>query len=479
MNKFKVLLVLLIIILLIILVVKSSGSTKDDQEPLLDETYKSFENLGKWKDTSFCYPEIDSVVNLKGYKNAFVFPGGGIRGVIQATVLREIQNDIGTDNPLENHIALAGGTSTGALIATVLATDVEINFEKLVEVLRDENESGVVHYIDPIANLDPIKLETKSDVIYRLYELFGGIIFQPIALYDIKEPLSTVKRGAIKVINALTNATYISTKYTDKNISTILKHLLGNKTLNETNKPLVINGFDIDSAKGVLFRSYSLTETDSDGNRIKVPNSEYEVIKNSDEFTFVGSADRTLLWEAVRASTAAPTYFPTQHVHILDDDLKPKTSHETIDGGMFDNNITDMTAFELLKLYPDNNYLIVTIGNGSYTNDSNFTSNYSDSNTNIISYLKEIIYGTDKNILYKTNYTMKNLVDEYNSIATKLGKGKMYWININFDGRYLNGFSSMDNAKYAHIKELQRFGKVLYKDLDSKIKSTLLSALSM
>lgn len=64
--------------------------------------------------------------------------------------------------------------------------------------------------------------------------------------------------------------------------------------------------------------------------------------------------------DIARATSAAPTYFEPAQISAIDSDEK----EAYIDGGMFENNPAMAAYIEALKIYPDAEYTIISLGTG-------------------------------------------------------------------------------------------------------------------
>lgn len=114
-------------------------------------------------------------------------------------------------------------------------------------------------------------------------------------------------------------------KYGGKGKREVLKAHFGRRLLKNSSKPLVLTAYDVEKRVPKLFRSYD--------------NDETKVI------------------DAVDATSAAPTYFPTVEVN----------GEWLIDGGVIVNNPT-MTAYaEAKNLWPDDDIKILSVGTGRRT----------------------------------------------------------------------------------------------------------------
>jgi patatin-like phospholipase/acyl hydrolase len=72
-----------------------------------------------------------------------------------------------------------------------------------------------------------------------------------------------------------------------------------------------------------------------------------------------------LAWQVARASSAAPTYFPPMTMTInTNDPSDPSPPATLIDGGLFANNPAMSAWAEAQKLWPDDDIFILSIGSG-------------------------------------------------------------------------------------------------------------------
>lgn len=185
-----------------------------------------------------------------GSKNILSLTGGGIRGALTLgylkrleTILREKEN-----NPkllLCDHFDLIGGTSTGSIIAALLAIGKDV------------------------------------DTIVELYMDLGGKIFGKKRNWW--NPIQTMK--------------YLKAEYDYSNLENSLKDILGNITLGS------------DKIRTGLCIVAKRADTNSTWPLINHPNGKFFD-------TEIGKNKNIPLWKAVRASSAAPTYFVPQMIDV-------------------------------------------------------------------------------------------------------------------------------------------------------------------
>jgi patatin-like phospholipase/acyl hydrolase len=134
--------------------------------------------------------------------------GGGIRGVIPAYLLNEIE--VATGKPIANQFDLIVGTSTGGIIAIGLT-------------MPDKHGRPKYDAADLLA----------------LYEKEGKTIFKR----SFWDGLTDV-RGIVDEL------------YDHKNLVSILKRLLGKARLKDAIKPLVVTSYDIERREPYFFKSH-------------------------------------------------------------------------------------------------------------------------------------------------------------------------------------------------------------------------------
>jgi uncharacterized protein len=132
---------------------------------------------------------------------ALAIDGGGIRGLIPALVLAEIERRTG--RPIASMVDLIAGTSTGGIIACALALP------------------------------DPMPAEE----IATLYEREGPVIFDRSALHTI-----TSANG------------YLDQRYDDKGLVDTLRRYLGTTRLGQATRELLITVYDIQARQAMLLR---------------------------------------------------------------------------------------------------------------------------------------------------------------------------------------------------------------------------------
>ncbi|GAA0593463.1 patatin-like phospholipase family protein [Caenispirillum bisanense] len=240
--------------------------------------------------------------------------GGGIRGLIPALVLEEIEKRLNakvkgltTDFeysalvqkagaglppvPLARAFDLIAGTSTGGIIAAGLTC--------------------------PKPGKDSVPAMTAADLV-RLYETEGPEIFPP-----------HIFRRIIGMVDE---------SYSEKPLETKLKRYLGDGKLSQAHGAVLITAYDIEARRTVFMKGAG-------------PRQHPKPRPYSDYY----------FRDAARGTSAAPTFFEPEPVT----DLTKNEVRILIDGGVFNNDPAMSAYVEALKLgYPEEEIVIVSLGTG-------------------------------------------------------------------------------------------------------------------
>ena len=124
-------------------------------------------------------------------------------------------------------------------------------------------------------------------------------------------------------------------KYDGKGLEKVLKKVFGTTTLGQAKRPLMITSYDTISRTPVVFKSFKAAHK-------AIP-----------------------MWEACRASAAAPTYFPAHGMTV------ENRKCALIDGGVFANNPTACAIAEALRKDANadvpQDLVVLSLGNGQHT----------------------------------------------------------------------------------------------------------------
>jgi uncharacterized protein len=230
--------------------------------------------------------------------------GGGIRGLIPALILEELEKRLrarGKTEPLHAYFDLIAGTSTGGIIAAGLTAP-------------HPQDSG-----RPAA--------TPAELV-ALYRDHGGAIFKTDVFTRIRRFFANVFTGNFGAV--------LEEKYDHQPLEEKLKETLGARRLSEAMTSVLITAYDITTRDTVVMKKRPLCEGEA-------PHDDY------------------LFWQVARATSAAPTYFEPARVT----NLTTSRSLTLVDGGVFANNPSVCAFVEALKMgAAADDVLLVALGTG-------------------------------------------------------------------------------------------------------------------
>lgn len=131
-------------------------------------------------------------------------------------------------------------------------------------------------------------------------------------------------------------------KYSSEAIERVLLHYLGNARLSDALAPVLVTSYDTAAASPYLFKSYRQPSPGTPAGQLP------------DDFP---------MWQAARATSAAPTYFPPFLLRPLE---AAKQDRSLVDGGVFANNPAMCALADAYKMFGGSasSYLVVSIGTG-------------------------------------------------------------------------------------------------------------------
>ncbi|HUW40061.1 MAG TPA: patatin-like phospholipase family protein [Rectinemataceae bacterium] len=227
--------------------------------------------------------------------------GGGIRGLIPALILRELEVQLrrkGKERPLGTAFDLMAGTSTGALITLGLA-------------LPDVSAAADPSVWRPALSVDRI---------VDLYERRGVEIFPPTSHVGWREAMQAIKN-----------------KYSGAGIEGVLAETFGDVTMRQGLTNLLVTSFDPEKMEPRCIKN-------------RPPREEW-----ADDLDFY-------MRDAARATTAAPTYFPPARIQPVPANGETCC---LVDGALFANNPAMLAYVEATKIFPEEReFLILALGTG-------------------------------------------------------------------------------------------------------------------
>lgn len=240
--------------------------------------------------------------------------GGGIRGIIPAFLLAEIERR--TQKPIFSLFDLIAGTSSGGILALGLT-------KPRLSSNLSENLS-VAQY-------------TAEDLV-QLFLEYGVEIFY--------EPLFERMLGPIEDI-------FLQPKYSSESREEILRQYFGNSLIENNLKEVFVTSYDIEQRLPIFFTNQR----------------EKQDIESK---SFRKLCKGFSLLDAALATTATPTYFAP---HRIVNSYKSNGFYTLIDGGVFANNPAHLAILEAQissrikanKVLNMEDILLVSLGTGSLT----------------------------------------------------------------------------------------------------------------
>lgn len=289
--------------------------------------------------------------------------GGGLRGVVPLTILKKVEEKLKIKNgnkdlKIWEYFDFFAGTSTGGLITSAIT-------------LKDDNIANQAKYT--LDNIMEVYLRRGKEIFPRKNRVQKLLH----AVYDIFKP-----------------------SFSDAGIKKVFSDVLGNATMNDCLKPIMISTYDLTNNIPLFFKS---VEAKNDSNL------------------------NARLYDICRATSAGPTYLPTYSFHYPKNPDTENPNRNCIDGGVYVNNPSLAALSEILKnkknYSPDlanlsaENIHILSVGTGSYT----------EAITSDDSQKKGEIYWATKisDIMMKgvnrvTDYEMKQMMKEGNYLRLNI-----------------------------------------------------------
>ena len=251
--------------------------------------------------------------------------GGGIRGIIPAYILNQIEQTVGM--PCYKMFDIIGGTSTGGILSAGLTTP------------NPNSNTGTMPF-------------TAAELL-NIYETRGASIF-------------VAQNCEVDYC-----ATYVADDGKGKGVEPFLQEIAGKRTtLSYAQKTVTaLAGARI---KQMFTTGYIVNST---GNTVQDPVQG----KDFGPYLFnwadaaVNPNDDYYVWEAARATSAAPVYFPIANVGGGAGNRSPALSKWVLDGGTMSNNPAVWgfsEAFRLGLASSINNIVIISLGTGVYPGEN-------------------------------------------------------------------------------------------------------------
>ncbi len=232
--------------------------------------------------------------------------GGGVRGIVAAVLLDVLEGEMrnaGYEGSIGNCFDVIAGTSTGSIIAAALAAPG-----------KDANTTTSKDHQGPLRNPSQIR---------DIFRQQAKTIFPPRPMIALP-----IVRNIRQLFGPL---------YSPRPLQNILDDIFANLNFINPRRNLLITGYSIDPREAVFYRGGPMTPPGD----------------------LLCSGSITLK-DAILGSTAAPTFLPPHEV------VNPRSgkSQTIIDGGVFINNPSLAGFAEALRIYPDDDIKVISIGTG-------------------------------------------------------------------------------------------------------------------
>lgn len=269
--------------------------------------------------------------------------GGGLRGMIPAHIMAHIEQDTGLR--MADMVDVFSGPSTGAILNAALT-------------LRNPDDSARPKY--------------RARHLVRFYEREGERIFPPDRFREFRGLIHDFNNRTMRI--AQLNSIFRHGHYNPGNLGRALRALYGSAKLGDSLKSLIIPTYNIDGEQlqvvtenGETGQSPVHTRNnfmDTAGHALWLKN-----IRINRGVTAKYQTPDVSLYDAVMATTAAPTYFPCHHFQARWPSHVRPHDYTAIDGSIFDNPSTTYLGALRQHLLPNQDVIMLGFGTG-YTNKS-------------------------------------------------------------------------------------------------------------
>ena len=265
--------------------------------------------------------------------------GGGLRGLIPAHIMSRIEDMTGLR--MADMVDIFTGPSTGSILNAALT-------------LRHAEHTSSPRF--------------RARHMVKFYEREGHKIFPPDRFREFRGIVHDFNNRTLK-LNQLNNL-FRHGHYDPSNLGRALKALYGDARLSDSLRTLIIPTYNLD---GEQLKLLETKEVDSDNAwvaRGRASVSDYGGhalwLSNIRHMPNIGPSLRTpdvSMYDAVMASTAAPTYFPCHHFKARYPGKK-EINYTGIDGSIFDNPCISYLG-AIRRLVPEGNKLtMLVLGTG-------------------------------------------------------------------------------------------------------------------
>nr|AXN93576.1 ORF2 [Cylindrospermum moravicum CCALA 993] len=336
--------------------------------------------------------------------------GGGIRGIIPAMILAEIERRTG--KPISSMFDLFAGTSTGGILALGLT--------------KPKPNPNAPAYSEGVP--EPAY---SAQALVSMFAKYGSEIFY--------EPIIEELLGNLDDI--------IKPKYTSEGREDVLKRFFDFTPLQETLKEVFITSYDIELRTPVFFTSNPKKQ-------------------NTQSHSFRRICRGFTMKQAAMATSAAPTYFSPYRIQTSQ---SPSSFYNLVDGGVFANNPTSLALMEAMnnakaaaergeETWNIDDILVVSLGTGSLTKVYPYNE---AKNWGLIGWVRPLI----NIILDATSQSVSCELEQL--LRAPANSQKQYY---RFQAYLDERLEPMDNAKAENIRMLTRVAKQIIDEREEDIE---------
>jgi patatin-like phospholipase/acyl hydrolase len=225
-------------------------------------------------------------------------------------------------------LALDGGGIRGVIPARIVQSLEErtgLRAHQLFDIIAGTSTGGIIALALTTPADDKVSARYSAADLVGLYQTHGPQIFSRTLVHKVVSGW-----GAL------------GPKYSADSIERILRNYFRTSRLSDALTPVLVTSYDTATASPYFFKSYRSPDDSTSGARIP------------DDF---------LMWQAARATSAAPTYFPPFRLPCPDGSEK-----SLLDGGVFANNPGMCALADAYKMHRGSEspqYLVVSVGTGN------------------------------------------------------------------------------------------------------------------
>jgi predicted acylesterase/phospholipase RssA len=270
---------------------------------------------------------------------AFYIYGGGIRGLVPAYIMQTIEKRTGLH--MADMVDIFTGPSSGAILNCALN-------------IPDRD--------------NPDRPRYKARHMTRFYERQGLRIFPRDAFRDFRAFIHDFNNRTMKI--AQLNRLFRNGHYDPVPLGRALRALYGRAQLSDSLSSLIVSTYNIDGDQLVALEDAGETEEapvhtlnnfiDEGGHAVWLKNIKLPGARNKHPVPEVD------MYDAVMASTAAPTFFPCHHFTMHDAGTGWRQHITGIDGSIYDNPCTNYMGAIRQHLPEQTDLAMIVLGTGYY-----------------------------------------------------------------------------------------------------------------